>query len=266
MLSWPRQLATLAFLAAFCAAANAQPLLCEPAQATPFTLDRVEPDGTIVTQENKRLRLAGVVWPDALEPERRKAVHERLERALARETLTYKPAGAPDRWGIESAHVFVREHHGQAEAPPFWLQAGLAEAGVLPAWPELPELCWKTLMTHERIARRAHRGYWAPRAQAARHRAVSAEPEAHLGRRMVARWKVFSTRKSQILTYVNITPRFRVGPSVGLTRKQVEAMPRFGPALENLSGRYIVARLLAGRNGLTRVRLAAGEALMLDED
>lgn len=136
----------------------------------------------------------------------------------------------------------------------------------MPGWPELPDLCWRALMAHERIARRAHRGYWAPRAQTERHRRIALAPEAHLGRPLVARWRVFSTRKSQVLTYVNITPRFRVGPSLGLSRKQVESLPAFGPALENLPGRSIVARFLVGRSGLTRVRLAPGEALMLDED
>lgn len=245
------------------AGAQAQPLLCEAEGAQPFALARIEADGTLIGAEGQRLRLFGLLWPDRLEPARRALLQERLAAALAGQHLGIKPAAPPDRWGIQPAHVFVAE---SSDAAPFWLQAGLAEGGLAPGWPELAGPCWSRLMVHEHHARRARRGFWAPRAQAARHRALQAAPRENLGRRMVARWRVLSTRNSEVLTYVNIVPFFRVGPSLGLTSKQVQAMEKQGRPVATLQGRYVVARFLSGPAGLLRARLADGDALAPDED
>jgi hypothetical protein len=246
------------------APAGAMPLLCTPEAATPLDLASVALDGTLTAPDGRHFRLAGIVWPDALEPGRRAALKSVLEQAVLSETLSYTPAAPPDRWGIQPIYLFVTEKHGAA--PAFWLQGGLVEAGLAPGWPELPQLCWHHLMQFEKIARRAHRGFWAPRAQAARHRVLAAHPGANLGRRMVARWKVISVRQSQILTYVNIVPFFRVGPSLGLTGKQVQDLAKQGRDPARMAGHFVVARFVSGPAGLQRARLAQGDALVLDED
>jgi hypothetical protein len=253
---------TMLLLAA--APAGAMPLLCEADGASPLAPTAVALDGTLSTREGQRFRLAGLLWPDALEPGRRAALKAAVEQALHGADLTYKPAAPPDRWGIQPIHLFVVEQGGTR--PPFWLQAGIVEAGLAPAWPELPDLCWAQLMPFEQEARRAHRSFWAPRAQAARHRALATNPEAHRGRRMVARWKIHSVRKSQILTYVNIVPFFRVGPSLGLTGKQVQQLVKQGQDPAQMTGRFVVVRFVAGANALSRARIAQGASLMLDED
>ena len=259
-----RRLIAFAALGLITTSASAQPLLCEAEGAAPVEITRIEPDGTLVPRQGPSLRMVGIVWPDALEPAAREKARTTLLGAIKEDIITIKPAGPADRWGIVPAHVFLREKG--SEAAPFWLQAGLVEQGLVPAWPELPDLCWKTLISHERAARSARRGYWAPRAQAYRHRVIQAAPQDHLARRMVARWRVFSTRKSQVLTYVNITPSFRVGPSIGLTARQVDMLNRQGNPPETLAGRKIIVRFLSGPAGLLRVRLAQGDALIPDED
>lgn len=260
-----KRLGLLIFVSLLLAAPGvcAQALLCEPEGAQPFALGHIEPDGTLIGAQGERLRLFGLNWPDRLEPGRRDHLRSALQSALAGQRLSLKPAAPPDRWGVAPVHLFVAE---SAVANPFWLQAGLVEAGLAPGWPELSGPCWSRLMAHERLARRARRGFWAPRAQAARHRAVQGAPQAHLGRPMVARWRVLSTRKSEVLTYVNIVPFFRVGPSLGLTSKQVQAMEKQGCPVAALPGRHVVARFLSGPSGLLRARLAEGDALVLDED
>jgi len=257
------------FFAALCmllalTPARALPLLCEAEGANPLDLVSVAEDGTLGARDGQRFRLAGIVWPDTLEPGRRAALRARLAQVILPESLTFKPAAPPDRWGIQPIYLFVTEKG--SSAPPFWLQAGIAEAGLAPGWPELPSLCWTQLMQFEKVARRARRGFWAPRAQAARHRALAANPAAHVGRRMVARWKVISTRKSQILTYVNIVPFFRVGPSLGLTGRQIQALGKQGHDPANLPGHFVIARFVSGPSGLSRARIAQGEALVRDED
>jgi hypothetical protein len=251
-------------LSALALPAFAAPLPCAPEGASPITLTQIDPDGTLTTLEGRRLRLAGLIWPDALEPARQASLRQALEKALAGERISIKPAAPPDRWGIESVHVFVAEKEGEAQ--PFWLQAGLVEAGLAPAWPEIPGTCWRTLLHHEGAARRARRGYWAPRAQAARHAAIRQAPARHAGRRMAARWRVSGVRKSEVMTYVNIAPFFRVGPSIALSPKEVKDLALAGRDPMQLAGKVILTRFISGSAGLLRVRLAPGEALVVDDE
>ncbi len=242
--------------------ARAAPLPCDAEGALSTEITGQGEDGIFQIAEGYRLRLANLVWPDHLEPGLRKQLSTRIATALKDQTITWKPAAGPDRWGITPAHLFLRESGGTLA--PFWLQAGLVEAGVLPAWPDpAHSACWTRLTGHEALAIKARRGYWAPRAQAARHRTIEAAREAHAGRRLAAIWRVKSVRPWRSMHFVNFVPSFRGGPSIGLTRRQVS---QFGDAQKNpllWQGKWIVARFIVGSGGLSRVRVETTDHLGL---
>lgn len=239
--------------------AAATPLPCDAEGAVETTIAGHDADGIFSLPEGYRLRLANIIWPDHLETGRRGELSTRLSEALKDQNVSWKPVAGPDRWGITPVNLFIREKNGALA--PFWLQAGLVEAGLVATWPEpLHAACWTRLAAHEAIAIKARRGYWAPRAQSARHRAIAANPEAHAGQRLAALWQVKSVRPWRSMHFVNFMPSFRGGPSIGLTRRQ---MVNFGEAKKTdpgkdpllWPGKWIVARFIIGSRGLSRLRV-----------
>lgn len=247
----------------------AAPLSCDAEGAIATEITGHDADGIFSLPEGYRLRLANIIWPDHLEPGQRAELSARLTEALKDQHVSWKPAAGPDRWGITPANFFVREKNG--DLAPFWLQAGLVEAGLVPAWPEpLNPACWTRLTTHEATAIKARRGYWAPRAQSTRHRMIAADPEAHAGRRLAALWRVKSVKPWRSMHFVNFMPSFRGGPSIGLTRRQ---MTQFGDAKKTSpgkdpmlwQGKWIVARFIVGSRGLSRLRVESIDHIGLAE-
>lgn len=235
-------------------AAGQAPLPCAAKDALRTEITAIDPDGVIRIADGFRLRLANIVWPDHLEPGRRAALAGRIRAALAGQATTWKPAAGPDRWGVTPAHLFVLEP--RSDRAPFWLQAGLVEAGFVPAWPDpVHSECWSALLGHERIAVRARRGYWAPRAQSARHRVIEAERAPHAGRRVAALWKIRSVRRWHSLVFVNIAPSFRGGPSLALTERQVRQLREAGQDVFQWQGKWSIARFVTGIGGMSRLRL-----------
>lgn len=246
------------------APAFAAPLPCAPEGALPLVIERIGEDGVIPISDGLSLTLANIVWPDHLEPAARGDLVARLKSASAGQRLSWKPAAGPDRWGHVPAHLFVQEPGGALA--PFWLQAGLVEAGLAPAWPEPDNsACWALLRTHEGHAIKARRGYWAPRAQTHRHRVIEASRPAHAGRKTVALWRVASVRPWRNLVFVNFAPSFRGAPSLGLTSRQVAQLAETGLAVQDWKGKRIVVRFILGGLGLSRIRIEAPRHLDLVE-
>lgn len=230
------------------------PLPCEAEGAIKTEITGPDAEGTFQLAEGYRVRLANIIWPDHLEPGRRNALTSMISAALQNQHVSWKPAAGPDRWGITPVHLFVQEKDGTLA--PFWLQAGLVEAGIVPFWPDPAHAdCLKRLAGHEAVATRHRRGYWAPRAQAARHRVIAAAPEVHAGRRIVARWQVKSVKAWRSLHFVNFMPSFRGAASLALTQKQVTQLTGAGRNPSLWTGKWIVARVIVGGAGLTRLRV-----------
>jgi hypothetical protein len=230
------------------------PLACAPEGALRTEIAGYDADGVFTIAEGYRLRLANIVWPDHLEPGQRRQLSDQLDAAMKDQEILWKPAAGPDRWGVTPAHLFLKEKGGTL--PPFWLQGGLVEAGLVPGWPEPADsACWTRLKEHESLAIRARKGYWAPRAQTTRHRTLEADRESHAGRRLVALWRVKSVKAWRSMHFVNFVPSFRGAPSIGLTQKQMTLLreAQENPAL--WQGKWIVARFLVGTAGLSRLRV-----------
>lgn len=229
-------------------------LPCAPENALAAEIQALDEQGIFTLKEGYRLRLAQIVWPDHLEAASRQALVARLWASLQGQIITWKPAAGPDRWGVTPAHFFIRE---SVDGPPaFWLQAGLAEAGLAPVWPSpVSGACFATLERHEAEAIRARRGYWAPRAQTARHRAIEAAREDHAGRKIAGLWRVRSIRAWRTMHFVNFMPSFRGGPSLGLTRKQMTQLGEAGRDPTAWKGKRLIARFIVGGAGLSRLRV-----------
>jgi hypothetical protein len=236
-------------------------LPCDPAGATVIRHIFHDTEGVFLLDGTLRVRLAQIVWPDHLEPGRRARLAQALAAAIDDTVeIRWKAAATPDRWGITPAHLFLREKDGAR--PPFWLQAGLVENGLVPAWPDSHSpACRDRLADHEASAIRARRGYWAPRAQAARHRAIALAPEAHAGRRLVSLWRVRNVRAWRTLHFVNFMPSFRGAPALALTQRQMAQLKDKGRDPDGWRGKWIVARIILGAQGLSRLRIETADHL-----
>ena len=226
--------------------------ICDPAGAIPAYIQSIADDGTVVLSDNIRLRLANILWPDHLEPKSRLALIDTLRNALRDQKISWKAVLGPDRWGITPANLFISEPDGVD--PPFWLQAGLVEKGLVPVWPDQPGACLAALEVYERDAIHAHRGYWAPRAQSARHRLIDADRDAHTGRKLAAIWHIKDVRAWRNLHFVNFRSMGRTGPSLSLTSKLVSQLTQAGDAPAHWQGKRLLARVILSPQGTARLR------------
>lgn len=265
---WARHAALIAGIALLMPdSAGAQalkPSACALEGALAAEIGAIAPDGTITLKEGLLLRLANIVWPDHLESGVRDKLAKGLTETLHGQRVSWKPAAGPDRWGIVPAFLFVQEPmvENQPDLPPFWLQAGMLEAGLVPAWPEFQHgNCWEILLGHEKIAVGKRRGHWAPRVQAQRLAQIAANPAAHGGRRVVVQWRVSGARKWRDLVFLNIGSRAREGASISLSPATISALTARGLAPDNLAGQRIIARIAVPAEGLRRARLESAEHL-----
>lgn len=239
---------------------------CVAEGTLPAEIGTVLPDGTITLKDGLLLRLAGIVWPDRIELSVQEKLARGLKESLSGQRVTWRAAGGPDRWGIVPAHLFVQEPEtgGQMPLPPFWLQAGMVEAGLVPAWPEgVAGSCWETLLGHEAIAVQRRRGHWAPRVQAQRMARIGANPVEHAGRRVVTLWRVSSARAWRDLYFLNVAGRGRDGPAVSLAPATISALTARGDAPEHLGGKQVIARFVVPAEGLRRARIESADHLQI---
>ncbi|MGL5447027.1 MAG: hypothetical protein ACRDBL_06950 [Rhabdaerophilum sp.] len=242
----------------------AKPSVCSREGALSAEIGAIATDGTITLKEGLLLRLANIIWPDHLEPGVREKLAIGLTETLRSQRVSWKPAAGPDRWGIVPAYLFVQEPAiaEQPDLPPFWLQAGMLEAGLVPAWPEFSYgVCWETLLSHEKIAIERRRGHWAPRVQAQRLARIVTNPSAHAGRRIVVQWRVASARKWRDLVFLNMGAQQREGAALSMAPATISALTQRGLPPESLAGQRIIARIAVPAEGLRRARLESAEHL-----
>lgn len=238
---------------------------CTPAGAKPASTITLKHDGVLHIDGDIRLSLAGVLWPDALEEEARDQLYQSLTNALAGQIISWKPAGTANRWGIMPAYLFVQEKG--TTLPPFWLQAGMVEAGLTPAWPNLLEKpCWQALLAHERSAQHKNLGYWASTAQTKRHATINADLAAHQGRHLVARWRVSSVKAGRAVQFINLAEATRNGSALWLSQNQATNFAKIGKNSADWQGKWIILRFVLNEHGFRRIRVETTEHVdILDE-
>lgn len=260
----PRR-ARAAALAALVAFASSGPgRACSPEGALPTELTDIRTDGTLVIADGLRLRLAGILWPDISESGLRRGLADRLRSALADARLSWRPAAGPDRWGIVPAFLFAREREG--DTAPFLVQAGLAEQGAAPYWPDPGDAtCLAAIRTHEALALKARRGAWAPRVQTQRLRALADPSEDPAGRRIAAVFRVHGVRAGRSLLFVNLSPRLNRGTYLGLTARQVSELTRRGWNPLDWKGKRLLVRGVVDPFNTRRFRVSSVEHLSVVE-
>ncbi len=247
------------FTAGFALGQSVTPRACTPEAALPANIQRIDADGTLTLAEGPALKLANIVWPDHLEPNMRAKLAKGLTESLHGQRVSWKAVAPPDRWGATPAYLFVQEP--DSTLPPFWLQAGMVEAGLVPGWPDATGHCWEELLTHEAIAIRERRGHWAPRVQAQRLATIEGDPGRHAGRRMVVIWTISAVRPWREIFFLNIRGAGRTGPSLSATSATISALTQRGQTPEKLAGQRAVIRFLVAREGLRRSRLDSADHL-----
>jgi hypothetical protein len=213
------------------------------------------------------LRLANIAWPDHLEPNLREKLANGLVESFRDQRVSWKAVAQPDRWGAIPAFIFVQEPDSPSATalPPFWLQAGMVEAGLVPAWPEITGECWEELLTHEAVAIGQRRGYWAPRVQSRRLAGIEADPPRQAGRRMAVIWTISGVRRWREIFFLNIRNSARAGPALSATATTISALTRRGLPPESLVNRRVVARFIVAHEGLSRSRLESADHLTVLE-
>ncbi|CAN1527857.1 hypothetical protein MCEMSEM23_01290 [Rhabdaerophilaceae bacterium] len=249
----------------FATGASAQsPALCDAGGALDAEISAISDDGIITLRDGLLLSLANIVWPDRVEPRLRAGLASGLLETLNGQKVQWKPVAGPDRWGATPAFLFVQEpaHGFQMPLPPFWLQAGLVEAGLVPAWPDvLAGHCWTLLLEHEATAIERRRGHWAPRVQARRIASIVADPASHAGRRLAIHWRVASVRPWRDLLFLNASSEGRKGLAVSLTEHTRAALTARGVIPGQLAGVRILSRITLPSEGLRRARIESPDHL-----
>ena len=267
-----RILTILAMGLAMSLPARAQmPVLCEASGALDAEIGAISEDGIITLRDGLLLSLANIVWPDTLEPDLRRRLSAGLMETLRGQRVQWKAASGPDRWGVTPAFLFVQEppEAGRIPLPPFWLQAGIVEAGLAPAWPDVPAgACWTTLLAHEATAVVRRRGYWAPRVQNHRLGPIRANPGAHAGRRVVLLWRVASARPWRDLLFLNAAAEGRAGNTraglaVSLSERTRNALSTRGVIPGQLEGSRLLTRIIIPAEGLRRARIETADHLQV---
>jgi endonuclease YncB( thermonuclease family) len=243
--------------AAFCAALLAtvspslRPAAAQAAKPAPTQTQKTEPDcrltdigpatvravtepGTLVLEDGRTVRLAGIEpWAGA--GERQTAT--RLESLLAGKPVLLKSLGREtDRYGRLVAHIFA------GETSEVWVQAallgeGLARVGRIGDFP-----CAVKLLAHERAARAAKLGVWAD----PYYVMVKAEDPAEVlkarGRFVIVEGKVLSVRESGGTIYLNFGRRWSEDFTATVAKRNERVFTAAGLELKKLEARNVRIR------------------------
>lgn len=186
-------------------------------------------DGRSVRLDDGReIRLIGIE-PTA-------ATKQALVSLLAGRDVTLRsPDDTPDRYGRQSALVFVAE----SDVP---VQATLLAQGDAIASAEITDKdCATSLMASEAAARRQKMGSWA--APSAIKNAESPDDIlAEIGRFAVVEGKIVSVRQAGAVTYLNFGRNWTRGFAVTISKRTLSAFESAGIALKSLENRRIRVR------------------------
>lgn len=249
-------------MAVFCSLpVRADPLPCQPEGAQPFQASRIAEDGTLTLADGRDLIIAHILHDDVAPLDGAAGSmaplpgwQTRLAAWLAGQTVSWKPAGEPDRWGRIPANLFLREPDGNL--PPFWLQAGLVHHGHAALWPQRqPAGCLETLRAAEKQAIAHQKGRWDAVMQTRTLAAISRAEAAQIGRRFAMVLQVKDVRPWHEGTFVNFMPSFHGAPSVFLTSRQMEALRNAQRDPYSWQGKRLLLRAVVNEPGLRKLRI-----------
>jgi hypothetical protein len=152
-----------------------------------------------------------------------------------RDVTVSGPDDAPDRYGRETAFVFL----AASETP---VQTLLLEQGAaLVSTEVIDKDCAAALMAAEAMAREAKRGIWAD-PSAIKNTESPGDILAGIGRFTVVEGKVLSVRQAGATTYLNFGRNWTRDFAVTISRRMIGAFEAAGIVLKSLENRRIRVR------------------------
>ncbi|MCZ8184331.1 MAG: hypothetical protein O9322_15265 [Beijerinckiaceae bacterium] len=234
---------------------------CRPAGAEPAEIAAITPQATLRLRDGRELTLSHLLPPESTPEEDRETGSGKLRAWLAGQTMSWKPAGEPDRWGRIPANLFLQEP--DRREPPFWLQAGLAQQGWAALWPgRMPAACLARLLAAERRAMAGARGHWAAEVQAGHLARLGSNPEGAIGQRMVIILRIRSVRSGRLGSFVNFVPSLHGSPSLFLTTRQMEAFRHAQRDPFSWQGKRVLLRFVVPVQGIGRIRIEGIDQLL----
>ncbi|WKA28353.1 thermonuclease family protein [Bradyrhizobium roseum] len=245
---WQRSAALAA-----CVAALALLIIAERADAAECTLER-QGEGRVAAivdgrslrlEDGREIRLAGIERSEADRASGRTAL---AAIADGREVMLHGDDDAPDRYGRQSAFVFVAgsQHSVQSEL----LRRGAALASIDIA----DKNCAATLAEAERAARDAKLGIWA-RPSAIKNAESSGDILAAIGHFAVVEGKVLSVRQAGATTYLNFGRNWTRDFAATIPRRITPAFENASLGPKSLENKRIRVRGIVSSRGGPRIEL-----------
>ncbi|OAF13508.1 nuclease [Bradyrhizobium centrolobii] len=154
---------------------------------------------------------------------------------LGRDVMLHGSDDTPDRYGRQSAFVFIRDSETPAQA------VLLAQGDAIVSAEIADKDCAAALMAAEAEARRQKKGNWAD-LLAIKNAESPDDILAGIGRFMVVEGKVLSVRQAGAMTYLNFSRNWTRGFAVTISRRILPAFEGAGIVLKSLENRRIRVR------------------------
>jgi len=239
-------------------AQDAVPQPCAPTETV--TLASIDPQGELLLEDGRRLRLAGLDltapppgegdWPGFL---------ARLTRAAR---LRVAPVGSADRWGrfAVQLHVGPVESGGEAWLQDFLLRIGAARLKL----DETDPTCLKALRAAESAARTARLGLWAAEDAVLQASAVD-KLLTNRGKAAMVEGRVVDLGQTAAVFYLNFGHARHKDVSVLIPKRLVKRFDTAGLAPSSLVGRRLRVRGIVEGRSAPRIEATRPEQIEIVE-
>ena len=237
------------------------------------TVARVSDGETLILDDGREVRLAGVLAPHARDagaaagqwPAELEAIAELSRLVLGKPVRLGYGKLREDRFGRRIAQVFVVDEDATSDKTGTWVQgdlllAGLARAAALPLAGE----CLDELLAHESVARRSEIGLWALKP----YQPVEASGAALLMKLrstfQIVRGMVAAVSRTRTAIYLNFGADWHSDFSVRIPLDLAKADPEWDQRIDALKGARIEVRgwIERGNGPLIAVRQRSELAIL----
>lgn len=218
------------------------------------TVTRVIDAETVLLDDGKELRLAGILAPRARDAGANPGAwpaEENAKAALAAQILG-KEIGlayarrSSDRYGRYSAHAFLQSGGTRTWVQGELLARGHARAAALPG----DGLCLEELLAHENLARTTGTGLWALRLYGAKDAARAPLLMAYRASFQIVRGRVTGISETRDALYFNFGGDWKSDFTVRVPRRVTARDPSLAGKLRALAGQLVEVRgWIERRNG-----------------
>lgn len=211
---------------------------CFPEPQGEGRVDAILDGRTLRLSDGRDVRLAGIETPTG-------DVTTLTDLVKGRDIRLHGGSDAPDRYGRQTAWLFVDQAETSVQVQLVTQGAALAAAGSIDAG------CVTELHAAEAIARREKRGVWA--ANVIKNTESPGDILAGIGRFTVIEGRVLSVRQAGSVTYVNFGRRWTRDFAVTIPKRALASFEAAGMVPKSLEHRRIRVRGYVERHGGPRI-------------